>query len=392
MPNETYISPTYYDSDSLSSWLKMVGMAFDPFAVLEASGDTNLSKYLIEHKEFANIWGNWPNIILGQPGGGKTAMRVKITQACFSSGGKNRPFPINYTLPFLSWGDHIATYDDHLAEIVNIAGLYLLLFLAYRPQRFLALDEKDKKYVIKVLDWILPGSLSTFIEPCRGMANLSYIESKFPPAILPPSQESNNLNEFLTEIENKIVNSSIRPSIIERWESTIDVVIHILRFPSIYVLVDGVDASPNTGNNSKVGLDYLSPLLTKSSIWKENKIFLKFFLPLDIAPHLASSFEELVEDITPLVIEWNLSSLADVIRQRVWVASQGNIGSLQIFASPAISEIELQIAKIVHPLPREILVFTRQLLINHANSSTMKNQIQPSEIEHTLQWYKNDRA
>ena len=378
--------------DKLSSWLKMSGMTFDPFVALEASGDPHLSKYLIEHNEFVNLWGNWPNIVLAPPGAGKTAMRIKLTQACFTGGGKNRPFPINYSLPFLSWGNREITFEDHLSEIMHKAGLFLLLYLAYKPHRFFALTEIDRHYVSKVINWILPGPISTYLEPCQRMGNLEYLEQQFPPAILPPSpQEIMDLNDLWEEITRSLKTNIEMPSLVERWEAMVDILIRVLKFPSIYILVDGVDASPQTGANPKLGIMYLNSLLFRITIWSENKIFLKFFLPQDITNYLSRKLKETGEDITPIEIRWPETALAEVIRKRVYVASEGNFGSLEIFASPAISDLEMRISKKIHtirPLPREMLVFTRQLLITHANGNKPEDQIQPNELEKTFRWYQ----
>ena len=130
---------------SLSSWMKSVGMKFNPFEILESSGDPNLSKYMINHDEFVNTWGNWPSFVFAPPGAGKTAMRIRLTQACFTGGENNRPFPVNYSLPFLKWGGHSVSFDDHLSEITRLVGLYLLLYISYRPHRFFELSAKDRK-------------------------------------------------------------------------------------------------------------------------------------------------------------------------------------------------------------------------------------------------------
>ncbi len=379
--------------DRLSSWLKMSGMTFDPFVALEASGDPHLSKYLIEHNEFANLWGNWPNIVLSPPGAGKTAMRIRLTQACFTGGGKNRPFPINYTLPFLSWGKRDVSLEDHLIEIMQKAGLFLLVYLAYRPHRFFALSETDRLYISRIMNWILPGPIATFIEPCQKMGDLGYIEQQFPPAILPPSPQEMHLdlNDFWNELIKNTKSKSERPSLVERWEAMVDILIRILKFPSIYILVDGVDASPQTGVNPELGINYLHPLLSRIAMWSEKKIFLKFFLPQDITRYLLQKLKETGEDIIPIEIKWSETDLAEVIRKRVYVASEGNFGSLETFTSPAISDLEMRISKKIHtirPLPREMLVFTRQLLIVHANGNNPNDQIIPSELEKTFQWYQ----
>lgn len=374
------------NTDRLLKWLNAVGFAFNPFEVVEASLDSNLSKYLVEHSDFANTWGNWSNVVGAPAGGGKTAMRIRLTQACFTGGDINRPFPINYVIPFLKFGERKVLYDDHLQEIVRTAGIYLLLFIACRPYKFFRLDKKEQDQVCKALMLTLPGPLTTFLEPCIQSNNLNYLKSYFPLSTIPPLQDEKISIEFLRALK-ETKQAEVRSSLVEKWEILVNALVHILKFPSIYLLVDGIDAAPTTSNNAQHGIEYILPVLEKINILKTSSIFLKLFLPSTMLEVLREEFSELIEDVHTIDIKWTHSNLADVIRKRVFVASEGAFGSLQPFCSPAISEMEMQMARIVSPLPREMIVFTRQLLINHVNSE-YSDLLQPVTFKKTIDWYK----
>lgn len=394
MNRKTNLREELDEKRSLSSWMQSVGMKFNPFEILESSGDPNLSKYMINHDEFVNTWGNWPSFVFAPPGAGKTAMRIRLTQACFTGGENNRPFPVNYSLPFLKWGGHSVSFDDHLSEITWLVGLYLLLYISYRPYRFFELSAKDRKYMVNTFNWILPGSLKTFIEPSQQTKDLQYLKHYFPPATLPPLQETepNELSRLWRALESDYSPTTTQISVYEKWESVVNVLINLLKFSSIYLMVDGVDASPDTSESPEISLNYLFPLLSKTEMWNSNNIYLKFFLPVDVEPFIKRDFNELLEHVKPIRIEWNLSGLTDLIRKRVYVASQGKFGSLQTLTSPAVSEeIEMEIARAVEPLPREMLVFVDQLLLNHVRSRRIHHQIQLEEFDATLDWYKKDR-
>ncbi len=379
----------YSDSesrDALDDWLKAAGFAFNPFEALEASQDIHLSKYMIEHSDFANAWGNWPNIVGAPAGGGKTALRIRLTQACYAGGDFNRPFPVNYVIPFFKFGDQPARYDDHLSEIINKAGVYLLIFLTNRPHRYLQLDDKDKQQVNRAISLSLPGSITTYIEPCITSNNLDYLYTLVPPSIIPPVQDKKASMEFLHTLQKTKQDEYSDSSLIEKWELLVNVLIRVLKFQNIYLFIDGIDASPTTSTNEETGIKYIAPLLEKIDIFRAAGIHLKFFIPSEICNVLENQYKNLIDETHITKINWDQSNLADLIRRRVFAASEGAFGSLQPFCSPAISEIEMQISKNILPLPREMILFTRQLLINHVNGKS--ELLQSATLNNTIKWYQ----
>src|SRR5215510_6480057 len=93
-------------SDVQQSWLRELGLRFDPFKYLEASADPRLGDYVIGQEAFAVAWDDAPALVFAPAGGGKTAMRLYATRACWVGLGGAHPFPIPYTLSSHTEVDH----------------------------------------------------------------------------------------------------------------------------------------------------------------------------------------------------------------------------------------------------------------------------------------------
>jgi len=113
----------------LRAWLDWLGLRFNPFQSLDAAADTRLGEYLVEHEVLASIWGDWNSFVFAPAGGGKTALRVRTSQACWVGQATNHPFPISYLPPFLLWLHTHPSLDEHLAAISQAGAIRLLLAL-----------------------------------------------------------------------------------------------------------------------------------------------------------------------------------------------------------------------------------------------------------------------
>jgi hypothetical protein len=79
-------------------WFRRIGLRFDPYVHLEASGDPHLPEYTVNLDIFRVALDAVPTIIVAPPGGGKTAMRVAVTRTCWFDIGGTYPFPLPYNL------------------------------------------------------------------------------------------------------------------------------------------------------------------------------------------------------------------------------------------------------------------------------------------------------
>ncbi len=375
-------------------WLTAVGLRFDPFVPLEASADPHLGHYFVVAPEtFAVAWGEWPALVFGPPGGGKTALKAQIAQACWIGQETNRPFPIPYNLPFLSWAGGIPSQEQHLLALTRAAAQQLLLMLAHRPHWLFRCRAAEQRAVRAVLNHNLPGPLDSFLEPCREAQSLAPLREMFPPAFVPRDPpDAPTLARFCQTLTDLPETPRAPLTAAARWEEMLTVLLEVLKFPSVYLLVDGIDGAIETARAPELGVACLAPLWPCLPKWAERRVYLKAFAPAEAEPPLWGSWPSGQPRPQTAHLEWSPAQLATIIRQRLYFASDGAFGSLAAIAARTLPELELVLANAIQPIPREMLVLTRQLLALVAQKGIQQVKIWPGEMEQALLWYAAQRS
>ncbi len=370
----------------VTAWLSWAGFRFDPFGPLDAAADPHLSEYLVGHHIFARVWGDDLSWVFAPAGGGKTALRISVMQACWVGQETNRPFPIPYVPPFLSWGHAHPSEEEHLAALARAGAIALFLALAYRVHWFLRLDKSERRRVAEVLRWNLPGPLPTYLERCRSIPSPQTLSEVLDPAFIlrsPPTPA--DLLRWCDALE-AACGDEAPPPLRERW-MRLKELLRDMGFPSIYILLDGLDGTPETiANPSAIAL-CMEPLLRWAEKWAEERVFLKAFLPAETQALMEDRFRDVFAPARVSVIHWTPDLLAEVVRRRVYVATEGAFGSLDALASPALRDIETLLAKTVYPLPREMLVITRRVIEEHLRHGG-NGLLAEADVKAAIQWYQ----
>ncbi|MBN1921650.1 MAG: hypothetical protein JW892_10425 [Anaerolineae bacterium] len=384
---------TFDAATSLLWWLNSVGLHFDPFDTLNAADDPHLSEYLVEHEIFARLWGNDLAWVFAPPGGGKTALRCRVTQACWIGQETNRPFPLPYLPPFLSWGSVAPTLEDHLAALAQVTARALLLALAYRPHWTLRLSAPARQEVHHALVMSLPGTLKNYLDLCRQTTDLQLLRRVLDldhAFALPNPPEREQLLAWCDGWGDlSVMAEHSAPQ--ARWEALHFVLLDILQFENLYVLLDGLDAAPETSAAPEAVVDVLAPLLEQAAGWRQQNVYLKGFLPLDTQTPLGARFPQLFSSQQTSVLKWTVPLLAEVTRRRVDAASKGAFDSLDAIASPALRDLEAWLAAEALPMPRELLVLTRRVLQEHVTTADSIGLLQEVDVQRALRWYQAQR-
>jgi len=304
----------------------------------------------------------------------------------------NRPFPVSYLPPFLKWGHTCPTVDEHLIALVQAGALHLLLILSHRPHWFMRLDDDGRRIIRQALEWNLQGPLGSYLEPCLEEGNLTPLQSLFPPAMLPPDPpRSEALIEFSSALlQTPVPPTKEQPTSQTRWQTLIHALLGILGFPSVYLLLDGLDAIGETAEDPEMAIRALSPLLSLAPEWAEQRLFFKAFIPVETLRIIQQDYSSFFSRSQSLTLDWTPALLAEIVRRRVYVASQGNFGSLGMVASPLLRDIEVQMAKEVYPLPREMLVLTQRVIEECAGHMDTNLFIQKEDVDSAFQWYRQN--
>lgn len=374
---------------ALSDWFNIMGLLPQPFSTLEASADPYLINYSIDHRSFPVAWGEWHSLIFASAGGGKTALRAGVVQACWIGQETNRPFPISYIPPFLAWGHISPNLDEHLSALLQAGTMQLLLALSHHPHWFMRLPRQQKEKICIALDLNLPGPLITFIKPCQESQDLGPLRSRFSPALLPLEQpESSVFLEFFAALEKFSFSSSSNSTPLDRWVGFLEILLDVLGFPAVYILLDSFDATQETATQPKTIANFFSPLMSHLNSWGMRKVFIKSFLPIETKPELEKQHPPLFELSQSVTLTWTLPLLSDMIRRRVFFASEGKYGSMAPLALPDLREPEMLLSKEIAPLPREMLLLTKQVMIQAAAHIDKNPKISYQDIEAGIVTYR----
>lgn len=367
--------------------LSSLGFVFNPFERLEASNDPHISFYLIGHDMFSVAWETAPAALFAPAGGGKTAMRIYTLRACWKNEDQRRKFPISYDLPFFANFSELTSLEAHQTAIAAAAATDLFLACAYRPNLYLSLAVPRRLNLLSLLRVALPVSLeyalSVLAESGSAHQLSDHLDRTYRLPDLPSSKRVEDLcRAMLRDLEDASGDLWSGPA---QFEALLDFIREDLHFESVLLLLDGVDGGGLQPENVQAQFDAIAPLLRQSTVWAKTNIFLKAFLPFDLDVYIAAQAKEFYRDSLRAEIQWDVPKLAEILRRRVYVASQGKFGSLDALSSPALRDVETLIASHARPLPREAI-----LLANFVLQSYLERRgeyLEPEDIWKAEQQY-----
>jgi hypothetical protein len=378
------------NDSALDSWLTAVGFRFDPFVFLDAGADPHLGAYLVGHGAFAALWGDWPALAFAPAGGGKTALRVQMVRACWSGPDVGHPFPIPYIPSFDAAGRLPATQADHLTGVLQAGALWLLMALLTHPHWWTALDGEARRTVRGLLERDLPAPLTHYLAEAAESAALRALFAGIDPAAAPTAEPAAERWLPLCSELAQMPTAKVPASAVERMQTLVDLLLGPLKLSAIYLLVDGMDGFAETAADPATAVDLIGQVLASAKGWTGRGVFLKAFLPLETARIVADRFPVL-RQVPQATLRWSPPLLAEVVRQRVYVATQGAYGSLDAISTPDLRVVETQLARLTAPLPREVLVLTHRLLWEHARHDGQTERLSSADLQAASAWYAVQR-
>ena len=378
----------------LNHSIQQLGLRFNPFDYLESSADPHLGEYIVGHETFAVAWDETPALLFAPPGGGKTAMRIYTTRACWVGRGGSHPFPLSYYLPaHLVEGGRVSL-EKHLMMLGRAAAASLLLGLVFRPERFLELTPKVQQHIVDLVDQALPGGMGRYLNILRASGSPFDIATLLDGAyILSPLPDPTAVFDLCVTLESRMRARSLCVSPERQFNELVELLLESLDFRSIFLLLDGVDAFPGAGDDPAVAIETVASIFLQGRVLAEQKIFIKAFLPQETEPVLKSLLDGEMAMFRQAHIRWTADLLAEVIRKRVYVASGGEFGSLDAVSSRELRDVELLLAKAAQPLPREVIVLAQRVLREYdQREKRLENRLESIDIEEAVAWYREDFA
>jgi hypothetical protein len=388
--------------DNLKQWLTHMGLSLNPFGYIDAGEDPFIPFYLIDHNQFERINGDQPSFVFAPAGGGKTAFRVRLARECRTGWNKRRIFPIVFkpTEPGDPKGDKKRTLHQQ-TDLLRYAARELFLYLAYSPYALDDMDASLRKTFLRTIDWDLDFSVSFYLEQLKAAGSLEPILAAFDPTARslpnPPDKEDilylyRKLNSHIPERE--------KPDEQHRLETLFDLILNKLKFEAIYILVDGVDAFIETGNNPRVALLSVSWLLDNALTWSERGIYTKYFLPIETKPFVDETpyFRPLTSKSKIISIKWDADALSEVIRRRLQEASGGKFDSLAAISDRALrafvrSPEELLISDLRRHKklsPRSLIKAMDRLFAFHVHDEQVSEELSPQDLTEVREWIRRE--
>jgi len=362
-----------------------LGFAFNPFEHLEASNDPHISDYLVGHDMFSVAWEMAPAALFAPPGGGKTALRIYTLRACWKNEGRRRKFPISYDLPL--WADlrDLTSLAAHQAALASASASDLLLVCAYQPDLYLGLSSSRRAGLLSLLQQSLPLDLAYslgILEESGDAAELSARLDRTYRLPEPPSPE--RVRAFSCQAQRDLASAAVQTLPAETlFEHLLAFILEDFSFESVFLILDGVDGAGAQAGNPAGQFASIAPLLDQALRWARERLYLKAFLPLELQPLVAS--HDFYRGALRAVITWDVPGMAEILRRRVYVASQGRFGSLDALSSPALRDVETLIASRARPLPREAIALAGMVLTTYLEGGG--EYIEPEDISTSEQQY-----
>lgn len=382
------------DNEEINRWLKVNGFLYDPFAELDASTDPYLHQYIVQHTAMDALWGQNHALIFEPKGGGKTALSVRTAQNCYVGQQRNRPFPISYLPPFLNWGGATPLPEEHLQAILTSAMKQLLISIVYRPHWFLELNSNDQQLIRSFLERDLAGPLEGFlalvdVDPKQLSIFRKRLNISLPIRSTPAVSQVLTLRKQLASIAPQ----TIAEDTVARWHLLRQILLSLFRFDSIYLLIDGLDAGPETASDSQALIRSCDFIWRSLPNWEAEGIFVKAFLPAESTDALQADYAAECGRAKYVHIEWTEDLLVEMLMRRIDAATQGQYSSFAAIATPDLMDVEQQIVKAAGKvsgsnLPREVLSLLSHILLAAARRSVEPARLHYEDIETGIRTYK----
>ncbi|MEK6750644.1 MAG: hypothetical protein AABZ00_00150 [Chloroflexota bacterium] len=393
--NPIVITPNKNMNKNTLEWLNSVGLKINPFATLDASEDPFIPFYLVDHDQYKSISGDVTSFVFAPPGSGKSAFRVRLARDCRVGKNGRKIFPIIYNLPNPeSVKNSNLGLNLHYKRLAKSADRELLLYLVYHATSII----KDKNLLMEICQIFDFNSPVDYLQQMVDKGSVKPLLDSFDKtAGLLPNPPSKKDIILLVEQLNKFRNPAVaklEPR--QRFEKIVGLILEKLGYEAIYILIDGVDGYVETGEDAKKGVEAISWLLEKNNEWRENKIFTKYFLPIEMQDELQFLLTSKSEVTT---ITWDADALGEVVQQRLQEASGGKYSSLRAISSLPLrgakqspeEVLAQEIVKLGNPNPRDLIKTVDRLFVYHVQNE-VQEKLTPKDMAAAVDWIRKERS
>ena len=353
-----------YSQTLVESWLQPLGLRFNPFTHLESSTDPYLLRYIVTPFSLRPVWDDVSALILAPVGGGKTTLR--LYSAWNSLRGLFSYFPVSYVLP-QEWGQELPPSDihEHGNALARATARNTLLLLATFPHVFLELPQEKQDELAGLLaamtdeyEWILAlWSDETWESLMEVLVESALISSFAKP-------RAQDIEKTLLVLEKALHFDGEGP--FELTRRVFNFLIEQFNYQSIHILLDGIDAFPETSSSVTKGAHWLRMWIDGFiSEFSSEGVRLKVFIPSEMEPEQRGNQQQWQR----AKITWSQANLVELLRRRIFIASNRVHETINGLCGDDIDDLEEILIETImqegRPLPRELLALMQEIVQAH---------------------------
>lgn len=359
-----------------------------PFAQTNADEEPFLKSYFVPPPFFASVLGDprhpSATVVLAPRGAGKSAQRRSLELWC----EENDVLAVTYDRFEFGAGQKIQ--DISLAyHLRNIIIRFLVVYLSHLQEKRDAVDSLSKKdrrdltlFVQSYLGGLTGGQLQELLRELKSL----------------PERFKDFWRENVGVLES-VVNIVLKrygldaidlPDLAQEQKKLSDTYKHQLEFlrllakkiglTAVYILVDKVDETEKTGNNSELSYRLIQPMLQDLELLGLEGIGFKFFLWDAVLPRFLEDARP--DRVAQHHISWTITALKAALSKRLFAFSEGKIDKFADLLDEKLDyDVDFALALLANGSPRNLIRLCEKILAAESETNPAAHVISQAGLD-----------
>lgn len=365
-----------------------LGFAKHPFSKTNADEEPDLSNYFVPPPYFDAVVGDASSpsacVVLAPRGAGKTALRRMVESHSLDS----QFLAVTYDRFEFSAGEKVedVTLQYHLRNIITRILLSFLSYLSECPDVSRNLTKNERKqlslFVSSYLGNLTGDRLQELMKELKSLPerfkefwskNVGFMESVINFILKSYDLEKIDLPDG--KHEEKRLTSTYKYQL-----EQLLILVKKLRFKSIYILVDRIDETEQTGNNPEASYRLIQPIIKDLELLGLDGYGFKFFLWDKIEPYYRGDARP--DRVSQYKLGWTRNGLKSVLEKRLKAYSNGKTSSLNNLMTKATAiDIDDAVCIIANSSPRNMIRFCETILAIQAERDPDSTSIDFTSVD-----------
>jgi hypothetical protein len=355
-------------------YFQNLGFFAEPFASTNAQDEEFLDKYFISPPFFRSLVGSLTrpksSIVIAPRGFGKTAQRRMLEKIAAENSNElvcivYDDFPIEG----ISKATDV-TFEKHLDRIIKSLLIALLSKISITDNAKEIYDEYEKKMLLTLIPMYLGNISST--ELSQAIKTIKGIKGRLRDIWMSAGESINSIiNSILisqgmgkVDLNSWTVKQSVKRETIFDDLEILEELFTKIGVESVFVLIDRVDETALTGNDSNSSYNLIKPLIKDLRLLERRTIVFKFFLWDKLKEHWENDIRR--DRIEIYELNWSRDQIRQMINKRLQVFSDNKINSLDKILDCHSSLVD-SIFVFSDNSPRDLINIMKAIFDTHIN-------------------------